>query len=77
VGNLTDRHVAGSLGGADITIAVHKAMQPRGWGDVMDSGAVVIGGGIAIKHMGRGDSNSGLTLDENEFNLVDKHKIFI
>ena len=43
----------------------------------MSSGVVTIGGGIAVKQMGRGDSNSGLTLDENEFNLVDKHKIFI
>lgn len=33
-------------------------MWPRGWGDVMASGAVAIGGGIAIKQMdvGAGDA---------------------
>jgi len=70
VGNLTRKHVAGFLVGAAATIAIPNAMRLRGWGDVMDSG-------IAVKQMGRGDSNSGLTLDENEFNLVDKHKTFI
>ena len=54
VGNFTDKHVAGSLGGAAATIAVPNAMQLRGWGDVMASGAASIGGGIAVKQMDEG-----------------------
>ena len=42
----------------------------------MGSGAVAIGGGIDVKQMGRGDSNSGLPLDESDFNLVDEYKTF-
>ena len=41
VGNLTGKHVAGSLGGA--------AFQPHSVGET--SGAVSIGGGIAVKQM--------------------------
>ena len=41
MGNLTDKHVAGSLGGAAATIAVPDAMR-RGWGDVMGSGVMAI-----------------------------------
>ena len=51
VGNLTGKHVAGSLGGAAATIAVPNAMRLKGWSDVMASGAVSIGGGIAVKQM--------------------------
>jgi hypothetical protein len=51
VGNLTGKHVAGSLGGAVATIAVPNAMRLKGWSDVMASGAVSIGGGIAVKQM--------------------------
>jgi len=51
VGNLTRKHVAGSLRGAAASIAVPNAMQLRGWSNVMASGAVVIGGGIAEKQM--------------------------
>jgi len=47
VGNLTRKHVAGSPGGAAAIIAVPNAMWPRGWGDVMGSGVMAIGGGIA------------------------------
>jgi hypothetical protein len=54
VGNLTGKHVAGSLGGAAATIAVPNAMRLRGWSDVMASGAVSIGGGIAVKQMDEG-----------------------
>jgi hypothetical protein len=42
----------------------------------MGSGAVDISGGIAVKQMGRGDSDSGLPLDESDFNLVNKYKTF-
>ena len=77
VGNLTDKHVVGSLGGAAATIAVPNAMRLRGWGDVMGTGAVVIDGDIAIKQMGRGDSNFGLPLDESDFNFTDKYKTFV
>ena len=75
-GNLTDRHVAGSLGGADTSIAVPNAKRARSWGDVMGSSVVAIGCRIAQKQMGRGDSNSGLPLDESDFNLVDEYKTF-
>ena len=51
VGNLTGKHVAGSLGGAAATIAVPNAMRLKGWSDVMASGAVSIGGGIAVKQI--------------------------
>ncbi|MBW6481331.1 MAG: hypothetical protein K0B37_18035 [Bacteroidales bacterium] len=51
VGNLTGKHVAGSLGGAAATIAVPNAMRLKGWSDVAASGAVSIGGGIAVKQM--------------------------
>jgi len=54
VGNLTRKHVAGSLGGATATIAVPNAMRLRGWSNVMASGAVSIGGGIAVKQMDEG-----------------------
>ena len=56
-GNLTSKHVAGSLGGGAATIAVPNAMRLKGWNDVMASGAVSIGGGIAVKQMddGAGD----------------------
>ena len=54
IGNLTSKHVAGSLGGAAATIAVPNAMRPMGWGDVMGSGAEAIGGGIAVKQMDKG-----------------------
>ena len=77
MGNLTRKHVVGSLGGAAATIAVPNTMRLRGWGDVIGSVAVAIGCRIAQKLMGRGDTNSGLTLDENEFNLVDTYTIFI
>ena len=60
MGNLTRKHVAGSLRGAAATIAVPDAMRLGAWGDVM----------------GRGDSDSGLSLDESDFNLVDKYKTF-
>jgi len=49
-------------------------MRSRGWGDEMGRGAMDIGGGIAVKQMGCGDSDSGLSLDESDFNLVDKYK---
>jgi hypothetical protein len=49
VGNLTGKHVTGSRGAAT-TIAV-LAMRLKGWSDVMASGAVSIGGGIAVKQM--------------------------
>jgi hypothetical protein len=52
VGNLTGKH--GSLGGAAATIAVPNAMRLKGWSDVMASGAVSIGGGIAVKQMDEG-----------------------
>lgn len=42
----------------------------------MASGAVGIGGGIAVKQMGRGDSDAGLPLDESDLNLVDEYKTF-
>jgi hypothetical protein len=51
VGNLTGKHVAGSLRGAAATIAVPNAMRLKSWSDVMASGAVSIGGGIAVKQM--------------------------
>ena len=54
VGNLTGKHVAGSLGGSAATIAVPNAMRLMGWGDVMSSGAMVIDGGIAEKQMYEG-----------------------
>ena len=54
VGNLTRKHVAGSLGGGAATIAVPNAMRLRGWGDVMGSGAMAIGGGIAVKQIDKG-----------------------
>ncbi|MBE0523102.1 MAG: hypothetical protein IBX40_02025 [Methanosarcinales archaeon] len=54
IGNLTGKHVAGSLGGAAATIAVPNAMQLKGWNDVMASSAVSIGGGIALKQMDEG-----------------------
>jgi hypothetical protein len=54
VGNLTGKHVAGSLGGAAATIAVPNAMRLKGWSDVMASGAVSIGCGIAVKQMDEG-----------------------
>jgi hypothetical protein len=76
-GNLTGKHVAGSPGGAAATVAVPNAMRLRGWGDVMGSGAVGISGGIAVKQMGRGDSDSGLPLDESDFNLVDNYNTFL
>ena len=53
VGNLAGKHVAGSLGGVVATLAVHNAMRFRAWGDVIGSGAVSIGGGIAVKHLMR------------------------
>jgi len=37
VGNLTGKHVAGSLGGVAATIAVPNAIRPRGWSDAMSS----------------------------------------
>ena len=74
MGNLTGNHIAGSLGGAAATIAVPNAIRLRAWGDEMGGGPVAIGGGIAVKQMGRGDSNSGLPLDESYFNLVDNYK---
>ena len=49
VGNLTGKHVAESMEGAAATIAVPNAMRLRGWSDVLGSGAVAIGGGIAVK----------------------------
>ena len=58
--NLTGKHVIGSLGGEVGTTAVPNAIRPRGWGD----------------EMGRGDSNSGIPSDENDFNLVDEYKTF-
>ena len=55
VGNLTRKHVAGFLGGAAATIAVPNAMRLRGgWGDVIGSVAVDIGGVIAEKQMDKG-----------------------
>jgi len=36
-----------------------------------------IGGVIAEKQMGRGDSDSGLPLEESDFNLIDKCKTFL
>ena len=54
VGNLTGKHVAGFLGGAAATIAVPNAMRLRGWSNVMASGAVSIGGSIAVKQMDEG-----------------------
>ena len=54
VGNFTDKHVAGSLGGAAATIAVPNAMRLRGWNDVMASSAVSIGGGIDVETMDEG-----------------------
>jgi len=54
VGNLTGKHVAGSLGKAAATIAVPNAMRLKSWSDVMASGAVSIGGGIAVKQMDEG-----------------------
>jgi len=58
VGNFTGKHVAGSLEGAAATIAVPNAMRLKDWSDVMASGAVSIGGGIAVKQMddGAGDA---------------------
>ncbi|MBC2701770.1 MAG: hypothetical protein HF976_10235 [ANME-2 cluster archaeon] len=55
-GNLTGKHVAGSLGGAAATIAVPNAMRLRGWGDVISSVAVDIGGVIAEKQMDEGSA---------------------
>ncbi|MBA1341959.1 MAG: hypothetical protein C5S40_07435 [ANME-2 cluster archaeon] len=52
--NLAGKHVAGFLGGTAATIAVPNAMRLRGWSDVMGSGAVAIGGGIAVKQMDEG-----------------------
>ena len=43
----------------------------------MSSGVVTIGGGIAVKQMGRGDSNSGLPLDESDFNFIYKYKTLV
>jgi hypothetical protein len=54
VGNLTRKHVAGFLGGAGATVAVPNAMRLRGWGDVISSVAVDIGGVIAEKQMDEG-----------------------
>ena len=54
VGNLTRKHVAGSLGRATATIAVPNALRLRGWSNVMASGAVSIGGSIAVKQMDEG-----------------------
>jgi len=51
VSNLTGKHEAGSLGGAAATIAVPNALRLKGWSDVMASGAVSIGGGIAVKQL--------------------------
>jgi len=58
MGNLTGKHVAGSLGGVAATIAVPNTMRLKGWSDVMASSAVSIGGGIAVKQMddGAGDA---------------------
>ena len=58
VGNLTGKHVAGSQGGGAATIAVPNAMRLRGWSDVMASGAVSIGGGIAVKYMDKGTGDA-------------------
>jgi len=41
-------------GGAAAAILVPNAMQLRGWSDVMASGAVSIGGGIAVKQLDKG-----------------------
>ncbi|MCG7848949.1 MAG: hypothetical protein MIO93_07200 [ANME-2 cluster archaeon] len=54
VGNLTGKYVVGSLGGVATTIAVPNTMRLRGWSDVMASGAVTIGGRIAVKQMDEG-----------------------
>jgi hypothetical protein len=64
VGNLTGKHVAGSLGGAAATIAVPNAIRLRGWSDVMASGAVSIGGGIAVKQMDEGAGDALMLLQD-------------
>ena len=46
--------MAGSLRRAAATIAVPNAMRLRGWGDVIGSVAVDIGGVIAEKQMDEG-----------------------
>ena len=72
VGNLTGKHMAGSLGGAAATIAVPNAMRLKGWSDVMPNGAVSIGGGIAVKQMdeGAGDAFMLTGLDVTSFKAV-------
>lgn len=51
VGKISGKHFAGALGGASAVVAVPKAMKFKGWGDVLGSGAVAVGGGIAVKQM--------------------------
>jgi len=58
VGSLTDKHVAGFLGGTAATIAILKTMRLRGWGEVMGSGAVAIGCSIAVKQMDEGPGDA-------------------
>ena len=74
VGNLTGKHVADSLVGAAATIAVPNAMRLKGWSDVMASGAVSIGGVIAVKQMdeGAGDAfmHTGLGVTWLTVNLI-------
>jgi len=67
VGNLTGKHVVGSLRGAAATIAVSNTMRFRGWGDVMGSGAVAIGGRIAVKQM---DESAGDTFILTRLNII-------
>ena len=52
--NLTAKHVAEFLRGAAATVTVPNAMRLKEWSDVMASGAVSIGGGIAVKQMDEG-----------------------
>lgn len=54
IGRFTGKHVAGALGGAAATIAIPKAAGLKDWGDVIGSGAVAIGGGIAVKQVDEG-----------------------
>ena len=52
MGNLTGKHIAGSLGGAAATIAVPNAMRLKGWSHGQP--CCIYSGGIAVKHMDEG-----------------------
>ncbi len=54
IGRFTRKHVRGALGGAAAT-SHPKAAYLKDRGDVIGSGAVAIGGGIAIRQVDEGD----------------------